>query len=92
MEVHRHLEVGKALPADLPRHSLQFLREVYGIEKNNAHRALDDVVVLYEVFQKMVDDLSYQQSSGFDERKERGRGRSRICLWQTSGTSLGKSA
>lgn len=46
---------------DLPRHSLQFLREVYGIEKNNAHRALDDVVVLYEVFSKMVDDLSYQQ-------------------------------
>ena len=46
---------------DLHRHSLQFLREVYGIEKNNAHRALDDVVVLYEVFSKMVDDLSYQQ-------------------------------
>lgn len=46
---------------DLPRHSLQFLREVYGIEKNNAHRALDDVVVLYEVFSQMIDDLSYQQ-------------------------------
>ena len=28
---------------DLPRHSLQFLREVYGIEANQAHRALDDV-------------------------------------------------
>ena len=28
---------------DLPRHSLQFLREAYGIEANQAHRALDDV-------------------------------------------------
>ena len=46
---------------DLPRHSLQFLREVYGVEMNNAHRALDDVVVLHEVFSKMIDDLSYAE-------------------------------
>lgn len=44
--------------SDLPRHSLQFLREAYGIEANQAHRALDDVIVLYKVFSKMVDDLS----------------------------------
>jgi DNA polymerase III subunit epsilon len=43
--------------SDLPRHTLQFLREIYGIESNNAHRALDDVVVLYKVFQAMIDDL-----------------------------------
>jgi DNA polymerase III subunit epsilon len=43
---------------DLPRHALQHLREVYGITANNAHRALDDVMVLYEVFSKMIDDLS----------------------------------
>lgn len=42
---------------DLPRHSLQFLREAYGIESNQAHRALDDVYVLHQVFSKMVDDL-----------------------------------
>lgn len=42
---------------DLPRHALQFLREVYKIEANQAHRALDDVIVLYKVFQKMTDDL-----------------------------------
>lgn len=42
---------------DLPKHSLQFLREIYGIEKNQAHRALDDVVVLAKVFQYLVDDL-----------------------------------
>lgn len=42
---------------DLPRHSLQYLREVYGIEANQAHRALDDVIVLQQVFSRMVDDL-----------------------------------
>lgn len=42
---------------DLPRHSLQSLREVYGIEANQAHRALDDVIVLYQVFSRMIDDL-----------------------------------
>ncbi|NGX37260.1 MAG: DNA polymerase III PolC-type [Chlamydiae bacterium] len=45
---------------DLPRHTLQHLREVYGIVANNAHRALDDVMVLYEVFSKMIDDLSIE--------------------------------
>jgi len=45
---------------DLPRHSLQHLREVYGIEANNAHRALDDVMVLYQVFSRMIDDLSIE--------------------------------
>lgn len=42
---------------DLPRHSLQFLRQIYGIEENNAHRAIDDVLVLYQIFSFMVDDL-----------------------------------
>ena len=42
---------------DLPRHSLQYLREIYGIKKNQAHRALDDVMVLYQVFSSMIDDL-----------------------------------
>jgi DNA polymerase III subunit epsilon len=45
---------------DLPRHSLQFLRESYGIEANQAHRALDDVIVLHQVFSHMVDDLSME--------------------------------
>lgn len=43
--------------SDLPRHSLQFLREAYGIEANQAHRALEDVFVLHKVFSQMVDDL-----------------------------------
>ncbi len=45
--------------SDLPRHSLQSLREVYGIEANQAHRAFDDVMVLYQIFSRMVDDLSW---------------------------------
>jgi DNA polymerase III subunit epsilon len=47
--------------SDLPRHSLQFLREAYGIEANQAHRALDDVLVLYQIFSRMVDDLTLKQ-------------------------------
>lgn len=47
--------------SDLPRHSLQFLREVYGISANNAHRALDDVIILHQVFDQMIDDLEINQ-------------------------------
>jgi DNA polymerase-3 subunit epsilon len=43
--------------SDLPKHSLQFLREAYGIEANQAHRALDDVLVLHKIFSRMTDDL-----------------------------------
>jgi DNA polymerase III subunit epsilon len=42
---------------DLPRHTLQSLREVYGFQANNAHRALDDVIVLHQVYVAMTDDL-----------------------------------
>jgi len=42
---------------DLPRHTLQSLREVYGIPANQAHRALDDVIVLYKLFSAMTDDI-----------------------------------
>ncbi len=42
---------------DLPRHSLQHLREAYGIAANQAHRALDDVLVLHKIFVEMTDDL-----------------------------------
>ena len=44
---------------DLPKHQLQFLREVYGIPANQAHRALDDVYVLSKVFSAMIDDLPW---------------------------------
>lgn len=45
---------------DLPRHTLQFLREVYGIPPNQAHRALDDVMILFEVMQRMLNDLDIE--------------------------------
>lgn len=47
---------------DLPRHTLQFLREIYGIAANNAHRALDDVLVMHKVFMNMIDDLSIDEA------------------------------
>jgi len=46
---------------DLPRHSLQFLRQIYGIAENNAHRALDDVIVLHQLFSVMIDDLPLEK-------------------------------
>ncbi|MBS0623208.1 MAG: DUF3820 family protein [Verrucomicrobia bacterium] len=45
---------------DLPKHNLQFLRQIFGIAENQAHRALDDVMVLYQVFSILIDDLSIQ--------------------------------
>lgn len=54
--------------SDLPRHSLQFLREVYGIAANNAHRALDDVIVLHKVFSFMTDDLPLEEICKLLER------------------------
>jgi DNA polymerase-3 subunit epsilon len=49
---------------DLPRHTLQFLREVYAIPANNAHRALDDVIVLHQVFANMTDDIPIEVAYG----------------------------
>lgn len=46
---------------DLPKHTLQFLREIYGIAANNAHRALDDVIVLHKIFCCMTDDLPIEE-------------------------------
>ncbi len=54
---------------DLPRHGLQHLREVYGIEANQAHRALDDCMILHQVFSRMVGDLSIDQIQDLLQKK-----------------------
>lgn len=54
---------------DLPKHSLQFLREVYGIAANQAHRALDDVKVLHQVFSHMIGDLTIDRVVALLEEK-----------------------
>lgn len=51
------LKWAKKYRPDLPKHALQYLREIYKIEENNAHRALDDVKVLASVVSKLLDDL-----------------------------------
>ncbi len=48
---------------DLPKHALQYLREIYNIEANQAHRALNDVIILQKVFEKMIDDLDIETVS-----------------------------
>jgi len=52
------LKFARKYRPDLPRHSLQHLREYHGIPANQAHRALDDVIILHRVFMEMVDDLT----------------------------------
>ncbi len=47
---------------DLPRHTLQHLREIHEIPANQAHRALDDVIVLHKVFSSLIDDLSIEKA------------------------------
>jgi len=47
--------------SDLPRHTLQSLREIYGFASNQAHRALDDVIILHQVFSAMIDDLPMEK-------------------------------
>lgn len=46
---------------DLPRHALQYLRQFFLIEPNNAHRALDDAITLSRVFRHMIGDLTPEQ-------------------------------
>ncbi|MCY3975485.1 MAG: DUF3820 family protein [Simkaniaceae bacterium] len=54
------LKFARKYRPDLPRHSLQHLREYHGIPPNRAHRALDDVIVLHRVFCELIDDLSIE--------------------------------
>jgi DNA polymerase-3 subunit epsilon len=55
------LKWAKKYRPDLPKYSLQYLREIYLVNSNNAHRALDDVLVMKEVFEKMTGDLSIEE-------------------------------
>lgn len=58
--------------SDLPRHSLQYLREIYQIPANNAHRALDDVLILHQVFSRMTQDLSLNEIISLLSKKNEG--------------------
>lgn len=55
------LKFARKYRPDLPKHTLQHLRQLYGFPENNAHRALDDVIVLEQVFSTMIDDLTPEQ-------------------------------
>lgn len=55
---------------DLPRHSLQSLREVFCIEANNAHRAMDDVIILEKVFSYLTGDLDMDTIYALSQAKK----------------------
>lgn len=46
---------------DLPKFSLQYLRELFQIPANNAHRALDDVMIMKQVFENLIGNLSMEE-------------------------------
>lgn len=73
---------------DLPRHTLQFLREIYGIAANNAHRALDDVIVLHRVFSSMTDDLPIEKLYEIMNRPQTTQEISRMPFGKFQGKSL----
>lgn len=55
---------------DLPRHALQFLREVFEIPANQAHRALDDVKMLYDIMTKLLDGLTINDAIELMSKKK----------------------
>lgn len=73
---------------DLPRHTLQILREIYGIPANNAHRALDDVVVLHQVFSLMTDDLDIEQVVALINRPREAKEITHMPFGKHAGTLL----
>ena len=72
---------------DLPRHSLQVLRETFGIEANNAHRALDDVMILYQVFSILLDDIPIETAL---ELMKQARNVSHMPFGKYQGTPIAK--
>lgn len=47
--------------ADLPKHTLQYLAQVYGYTVTQTHRALDDVLLLHKIFSILTGDLTPNQ-------------------------------
>lgn len=84
------LKWAKKYRPDLPKHSLQYLREAYGIQENQAHRALDDVIVLEQVFSLMLDDLPIDQAFDLLYKKPLQKAFSTMPFGKHKGTPLNK--
>jgi DNA polymerase III subunit epsilon len=75
---------------DLPKHALQFLREIYGIPGNTAHRALDDVIILHKVFAAMTGDLSMETVYSLMNEERKGKPLDRMPFGKHQGKPLDK--
>jgi DNA polymerase-3 subunit epsilon len=85
------LKWAKKYRPDLTKHSLQYLREIYKIAENNAHRALDDVIVLEQVFSQMLDDLPIEKAHELIYQKPQGgNGIQTMPFGKHKGIPLGK--
>ncbi len=61
------LRLSKAIYPDLTRHKLGIIAEYLGIEVENAHRALDDVITLCQVFGKMIEKAKRYDAVTIDD-------------------------
>lgn len=75
---------------DLPKHPLQFLRETYGIPANNAHRALDDVMVLHQVCSYLLGDLTIETALKLLEEIKEPKEIQHMPFGKHQGTPLAK--
>ena len=61
MEIFGQFKMGQALSIRSSTPYPAILTGYLSYFPNNAHRALDDVLVLYQVFQLMIDDLEIEE-------------------------------
>lgn len=84
------LKWAKKYRPDLPKHSLQYLREAYKIKENQAHRALDDVVVLEQVMSYMLDDINIDKAFDLLYKKPLQKAFTTMPFGKHKGTPLNK--
>ena len=64
------LAVSRKLFPDFKKHKLGIIAEKLGIVVENAHRALDDVITLVKVFNKMIDISKEKAKNGKNESED----------------------
>ncbi len=64
------LALSRQLFPEFKKHKLGILAEKFGINVENAHRALDDVITLVKVFRMMIEISKEKMKSGDIDKKE----------------------
>ncbi len=62
--------LSKRILPKMERYSLEFLADYYGIDKGEAHRALDDTKTAWQFFRKMVGMMRQKDLANLDKLRE----------------------